>query len=67
VNTVPRSISNGRALPDHLPREVEMHMPEHDACPECGGQLRPLGEDVSEMLERIPATYRVIHVRPKFS
>jgi transposase len=58
----------GRALPEHLPREVRTHLPEHDACPECGGQLRRLGEDVSEMLERIPATYMVIrHVRPKFS
>jgi transposase len=57
-----------RALPDHLPREVEMHMPRHHACPECGGELRRLGEDVSEMLERVPATYKVIrHVRPKFS
>lgn len=66
ADTEPRS--SRRALPDHLPREVEMHLPEHDACPECGGELRRLGEDVSEMLERIPATYKVIrHVRPKFS
>jgi hypothetical protein len=64
----PEPRNSRRALPDHLPREIEMHMPEHDACPECGGQLRRLGEDVSEMLERIPATYKVIrHVRPKFS
>ncbi len=66
ADTEPRS--SRRALPDHLPREVEMHLPAHHACPECGGQLRPLGEDVSEMLERIPATYKVIrYVRPKFS
>ncbi len=64
----PEPRSSRRTLPDHLPREVEMHMPEHDACPECGGRLRLLGEDVSEMLERVPATYKVIrHVRPKFS
>jgi transposase len=65
-DSAPASCS--RALPDHLPREVQMHMPSHDACPECGGQLRRLGEDVSETLERVPATYKVIrHVRPKFS
>ena len=64
----PEPRSSRRTLPDHLPREIAMHMPEHDACPECGGQLRRLGEDVSEMLERIPATYKVIrHVRPKFT
>jgi DNA repair exonuclease SbcCD ATPase subunit len=64
----PETRSSRRALPDHLPREIERHLPEHDCCPECGGRLRLLGEDVSEMLERIPATYKVIrHVRPKFS
>jgi AraC-like DNA-binding protein len=26
-----------RPLPEHLPREVHTHMPEHDACPESAG------------------------------
>lgn len=57
-----------RPLPEHLPREVETHMPAHDACPECGGALRKLGEDVSEVLEYVPESFRVIrHVRPKFT
>jgi uncharacterized protein with PIN domain len=57
-----------RPLPEHLPREVHTHLPAEDACPECGGQLRKLGEDVSEILERIPATYKVIrHVRVKMA
>ena len=57
-----------KPLPEDLPREVIMHMPEHDCCPYCGDQLRHFGEDVSEQLERIPATYKVIrHVRPKFA
>jgi transposase len=57
-----------KPLPEDLPREVITHMPEHDCCPDCGGQLRQFGEDVSEQLERIPATYKVIrHVRPKFA
>ena len=38
------------------------------ACPRCGGVLRPLGEDVTEVLDYVPASFRVIrHVRPKFS
>jgi len=57
-----------RPLPEHLPREVHTHLPAEDACPDCGGQLRKLGEDVSEILERVPATYKVIrHVRVKMA
>jgi transposase len=57
-----------RALPEHLPREVHTHMPEHDACPDCGKRLRPLGEDVAEMLEYVRACFKVVrHVRPKLS
>ena len=57
-----------RPLPEHLPREVHTHQPSEDACPDCGGQLRKLGEDVSEILERVPATYKVIrHVRVKMA
>jgi len=56
-----------RALPDHLPREQIVHHPPC-SCPACGGELRALGEDVSEILERVPASFRVIrHVRPKLS
>ena len=57
-----------RTLPDHLPRETRMHTPAEPCCPECGGTLAKLGEDVSEVLEYIPASFRVIrHVRPKLS
>jgi transposase len=57
-----------RALPGHLRREVRTHPPKEKCCPECGGALRELGEDVSEMLEYIPASFFVIrHVRPKLS
>jgi transposase len=57
-----------RPLPEHLPREVHTHMPEHDACPDCGRKLRELGEDVAEMLEYVRACFKVIrHVRPKLS
>lgn len=56
-----------RPLPEHLPRETVTHQ-QQCACPECGGALRPLGEDVSEVLEYVPGRFRVIrHVRPKLS
>ena len=57
-----------QALPEHLPREVKTYTPKADTCPDCGGDLRKFGEDVSEVLEYVPARFRVIqHVRPKFS
>jgi transposase len=57
-----------RPLPEHLPRQIETHMPAAQACPQCGGTLARLGEDVSEMLEYVPASFKVIrHVRPKLS
>ena len=57
-----------RPLPDHLPREDVIHHP-GDACPCCGGtRLSKLGEDVTEVLERIPAKLKVIrHIRPRLS
>jgi transposase len=57
-----------RPLPDHLPREIQRHEPAHDGCPACGAALSELGEDVSEVLEYVPARFKVIrHVRPKLS
>ena len=55
-----------RPLPNHLPREVETHMAAEQWCPACGAELNELGEDVSEVLEWVPASSKVIrHVRPK--
>jgi transposase len=57
-----------RTLPDHLPRETRRHEPKETICPQCQGELRKLGEDVSEVLEYVPASFRVIrHVRTKLS
>ena len=56
-----------RPLPAHLPRMTVNHETAC-ACPHCGGALRKLGEDVTEVLDYVPASFRVIrHVRPKFS
>ena len=57
-----------RALPGHLPRQTQRHEPKEATCPGCGGKLRKLGEDVSEVLEYLPASFFVVrHVRPKLS
>jgi transposase len=57
-----------RALPDHLPRQTQTHTPKETVCPQCQGELRKLGADVSEMLEYVPASFVVIrHVRTKLS
>jgi transposase len=56
-----------RPLPEHLPRREVVHAAAC-ACPACGGELRRLGEDVTEVLEYEPARFHVVrHVRPKFS
>jgi transposase len=57
-----------KPLPEHLPREIVTYLPQSECCTECGGQLRQFGEDVSEQLEYIPESFKVIrHVRPKFA
>ena len=56
-----------RPLPAHLPREQVMHEPACN-CPDCGVAMRKIGEDVSEVLDYVPARFRVIrHVRPKLA
>jgi transposase len=58
-------------LPEHLPREPMRHEAPTGpgcTCPECGGALREMDPDVTEVLERIPARFKVVrHLRPKFS
>jgi transposase len=57
-----------RPLPEHLPRETRSYLPKQEACPDCGGKLNLLGEDVSEILEYVPARFKVIRqVRPKLA
>ena len=56
-----------KSLPAHLPRETLVHQGAC-TCASCGGELRVLGEDVSEMLEYVPSHFKVLrHVRPKLS
>jgi len=59
-----------RALPAHLPREEQRIEPEQGSCscPDCGGALRPLGQDSDEILDAVPVQWRVVRtIRPKYS
>lgn len=63
----PRARKRGE-LPAHLPRETLVHTPSSCACPDCGGTMRTLGEDIAEQLDYVPGYFRVLrHVRPKLS
>jgi transposase len=63
----PRRKPARRPLPETLPRDVIEHAAPC-ACPRCGGALRSLGEDVTEVLDYVPGSFRVSrHVRPKLS
>jgi len=55
-----------QSLPESLPREIETIQPEANDCPDCGGALSHLGEDVAETLEFVPSRFKVIRtIRPK--
>ena len=56
------------ALPKHLPRCEQVLEPDTTACPCCQGRLHKIGEDVSEVLDVIPAILRVLRtIRPKYA
>src|SRR5277367_6285599 len=56
------------ALPKHLPRCDVTIEPETTACPCCTGALHRIGEDVSEVLDKVPAILRVLRfIRPKYA
>jgi transposase len=58
-----RRVGHGRRpLPKDLPRKrVVYDLPEGErSCPRCLGELRWIGEDISERLEYVPASFMVI-------
>jgi transposase len=61
--------STGRkSLPEYLPREDVVHQPDAQCCPQCGGALNNLGEDIAEQLDYVPGHWRVVrHRRPKLA
>jgi transposase len=59
--------SGRKPLAEHLPRREVVHEPSC-TCPSCGGEMRKVGEDVTEILDYIPGHFEVIkHIRPAFS
>ena len=55
-------------LPDHLPRDEVTIAAPSVVCPCCGGALHSMGESVSEMLDWVPAEFRVVRtIRPKLA
>ena len=54
---------NRGALPAHLPRVELIVDIEDKACPCCRNPLHPIGEDVAEMLDYVPAQLRVKVIR----
>ncbi|MGB5856442.1 MAG: IS66 family transposase zinc-finger binding domain-containing protein, partial [Oceanisphaera sp.] len=70
--TYTRKKSRRPSLSAELPREDVVHdIADADAdkvCDDCGHDVHQMGEEVSEKLEFIPATVKVIrHIRPKYS
>ncbi len=58
---------NRAPLPDHLERQEEILSP-GEACVDCGGALKQLGEDVTEELEYVPGHFVVKRiVRPRMT
>lgn len=65
----PKTRPGLRELPAHLPRRTVVHTPLGGCgCTACGGGLREIGQDVSEVLDYEPGTFHVVrHVRPKLA
>jgi transposase len=63
-----RSPKPRREFPAHLPRETLTIAPRESSCPDCTGELKYLGEDVTEFLEIEPVRFKVIRqVRTKLA
>jgi len=62
-----RKTSKRRALPAHLPAREVVHEP-NCTCPACGGEMRKVGEDATDILDYIPGHFEIVrHIRPAFS
>ena len=68
ATSVPSTPKPRREFPAHLVRETQTIAPQESTCPDCGGELKHLGEDVCETLELEPVRFKVIRqVRPKLA
>lgn len=55
--------ANRGSLPVHLERIEQVVDIEDESCPCCGGALHAIGEDVTERLDVVPTTFRVLVTR----
>ncbi|GEM_PF-7002094 len=58
-----KPMRNIGSLPRHLPREEIVIEPAIETCPCCRGVLHRIGEDISEMLDIVPAIIQVRCIR----
>ena len=64
---VPNDKPVRRPLPDHLPRSEQV-LEAGEACGDCGGKLKRVGEDVTEELEYVPGRFVVNRfIRPRMA
>src|SRR3954471_4990581 len=62
-----KGVPKRKPLPAHLPRQETLISP-GDACAECGGKRKPLGEDVTAELDYLPGRFVVNRiVRPRLA
>jgi transposase len=67
ISSTPKKQPKRKPLPDHLPR-VDQVLAPGENCTQCGGNLKPLGESITEELEYVPGRFRVNRIiRPKLS
>lgn len=67
-NTPPKTPPKRKPLPDGLLRVEQRHELASCTCPDCGLGLTPMGEEITEQLDIIPAHFFVRrHIRPKYS
>ena len=61
-----RQTRTRKPFPESLPRDEKRLLPAAPCCPNCGGSLSYLGEDIAEQLELMRSAFRVIRtVREK--
>lgn len=66
--SAPVAPARRKPLPDHLPREEQLLDVDNDNCSYCGTELHRIGESISQMLDYVPATLRVVRIcRPKYA
>lgn len=64
----PTRNASRKPLPADLPRGTQTLLPADSVCPSCGGELKVMGETISEQLEIINTAFKIIEtVRPKLA